>query len=144
MPNIQEQQRQAAVARRVVNKIKRWAGILGPGFVTGAADDDPSGIANFSQAGAQYGLQLLWLPPFVFPMMVCIQEMSARIGLVTRRGIITIIKDEYPPYVLWLVGLITIPAIMINVGSDLLAMGAVSHMLLPRCQSRSSAPAPDS
>jgi len=132
MPNIQEQQRQAAVARRVVNKIKRWAGILGPGFVTGAADDDPSGIANFSQAGAQYGLQLLWLPPFVFPMMVCIQEMSARIGLVTRRGIITIIKDEYPPYVLWLVGLITIPAIMINVGSDLLAMGAVSHMLLPQ------------
>lgn len=127
-----KQTRQAIVARRVVNRVKRFTEILGPGFVTGAADDDPSGIANFSQAGAQYGLQLLWLPPFIFPMMVCIQEMSARIGLVTRRGIITIIKDEYPSYALWLVGLITIPAIMINVGSDLLAMGAVSHMLIPQ------------
>ncbi len=132
MSNIEEQQRQAAVARRVVNKAKRFFKILGPGFVTGAADDDPSGIANFSQAGAQYGLRLLWLAPFVFPLMVCIQEMSARIGLVTRRGIITIIKEEYPPYALWLVGLLTIPAVIINVGSDLLAMGAVSHMLFPQ------------
>jgi Mn2+/Fe2+ NRAMP family transporter len=104
---------------------------LGPGFVTGAADDDPSGVATFSQAGAQYGPHLMWLPMFVFPMMVCIQEMSARIGLVTHRGIIRILKEDYPPYVLWLVGLITIPAIMINVGSDLMAMGAVANMLIP-------------
>ena len=131
MSNIQEQQRQAAGARRFVNKVKGFFKILGPGFVTGAADDDPSGIANFSQAGAQYGLQLLWLAPFIFPLMVCIQEMSARIGLVTRRGIITVLKEEYPPYALWLVGLFTIPAIMINVGSDLLAMGDVCHMLVP-------------
>jgi len=132
MSKLQEQQRQATVARRVVNKAKRFFKILGPGFVTGAADDDPSGIANFSQAGAQYGFKLLWLAPFIFPLMVCIQEMSARIGLVTRRGIITIIKEEYPPYALWLVGLLALPATIINVGSDLLAMGAVSHMLLPQ------------
>ncbi|MBV8885123.1 MAG: Nramp family divalent metal transporter, partial [Chroococcidiopsidaceae cyanobacterium CP_BM_RX_35] len=132
MSNLREQQRQAIVARRVVNKVKGFFKILGPGFVTGAADDDPSGIANFSQAGAQYGLKLLWLAPFVFPLMVCIQEMSARIGLVTRRGIITIIKEEYPPLALWLVGLLALPATTINVGSDLLAMGAVSHMLLPQ------------
>ncbi|MBR8832472.1 MAG: Nramp family divalent metal transporter [Stigonema ocellatum SAG 48.90 = DSM 106950] len=132
MSNVRQQKRQASRIRQVVNKVKRFFNFLGPGFVTGSADDDPSGIATFSQAGAKYGLTLLWLSPFVFPMMVCIQEMSARIGLVTRRGIITILKEEYPPYVLWLVGLITIPAVMINVGSDLLAMGAVSHMLLPR------------
>ncbi len=126
-----EQRRQVATNRRIVNNIKGFFKFLGPGFVTGAADDDPSGIATFSQAGAQYGLKLVWLAPFVFPMMVCIQEMSARIGLVTRKGIITILKEEYPPYVLWLVGLITIPAIAINMGSDLLAMGAVCHMLLP-------------
>ncbi|GAC1495413.1 MAG: divalent metal cation transporter [Chamaesiphon sp.] len=131
MSKIQTQLRQVAVARRVVNKVKGFFKFLGPGFVTGAADDDPSGIANFSQAGAQYGLKLLWLAPFIFPMMVCIQEMSARIGLVTRKGIITIIREEYPPYVLWVVGLVTIPAIIVNVGSDLLAMGAVCHMLIP-------------
>ncbi len=132
MSRIPEQQRQAVANRRIVNKVKGFFKFLGPGFVTGAADDDPSGIATFSQAGAQYGLKLLWLAPFVFPMMVCIQEMSARIGLVTRRGIITILREEYPPYVLWLVGLLTIPAVTINVGSDLLAMGAVSHMLIPQ------------
>lgn len=118
--------------RSQVGKLKKFfQETLGPGFVTGAADDDPSGVATFSQAGAQYGMNLLWLPLFVFPMMVCIQEMSARIGMVTHRGIIRIIRDEFPPYVLWLVGLITIPAIMINVGSDLLAMGAVANMLVP-------------
>ncbi len=70
MSDLREQQRQATVARRVVNKAKSFFKILGPGFVTGAADDDPSGIANFSQAGAQYGFKLLWLAPFVFPLMV--------------------------------------------------------------------------
>ena len=73
----------------------------------------------------------MWMPLFVFPMMVCIQEMSARIGMVTHRGIIKIIKEEFPPYVLWIVGLVTLPAITINVGSDLLAMGAVANMLVP-------------
>lgn len=122
---------QGAIVRRP-NKLKHFfTTTLGPGFVTGAADDDPSGVATFSQAGAQFGPHLMWLPLFVFPMMVCIQEMSARIGLVTHRGIIRIIKEEYPPYVLWIVGLVTIPAVMINVGSDLLAMGAVANMLVP-------------
>ncbi len=132
MPNIQEQIRQAIVARRTVNKVKRFFSILGPGFVTGASDDDPAGIATYSTAGAQFGLQLLYLAPLIFPLMVSIQEMSARIGVVTHKGIIRIFKEYYPPYVLWLVGLVTIPAIMVNVGSDLLAMGAVAHMLVPQ------------
>lgn len=132
MSRIDDQASQAIVARNRVNKVKGFfTKTLGPGFVTGAADDDPSGVATFSQAGAQFGTQLMWLPIFIFPMMVCIQEMSARIGLVTHRGIIRILKEEYPPYVLWLVGLITIPAVVVNVGSDLLAMGAVANMLVP-------------
>ena len=104
---------------------------LGPGFITGAADDDPSGIAVFSQAGSQFGLHTLWFAPFVFPLMLCVQEMSARIGLVTGRGIIRVVRDRYPPYVLWIVGLLTIPAVIVNIGADLLAMGAVLHMLVP-------------
>lgn len=132
MTEVQEDIRQAIVARNRVNKVKHFfTKTLGPGFVTGAADDDPSGVATFSQAGAQYGPRLMWLPLYIFPMMVCIQEMSARIGLVTHKGIIRIIKEEYPPYVLWMVGLITVPAIIINVGADLLAMGAVANMLVP-------------
>lgn len=131
MTKVHGEIRRGSIVRQP-NKIKHFfTETLGPGFVTGAADDDPSGVATFSQAGAQFGTNLMWLPLFVFPMMVCIQEMSARIGLVTHRGIIRIIKDEYPPYVLWIVGLITIPAVMINVGSDLLAMGAVANMLVP-------------
>lgn len=113
---------------------KRERGLLsflGPGFITGAADDDPSGIAVFSQTGAQFGLQLLWLAPLVFPLMLCVQEMSARIGLVSGRGIVRILRDEYPPYVVWLVGVLTVPAVMVNIGADLLAMGAVLHMLMP-------------
>ncbi len=129
---IKQQFQPNIVARKRPNKIKKFfTETLGPGFVTGAADDDPSGVATFSQAGAQFGPNLMWMPLFVFPLMVCIQEMSARIGLVTHRGIIRILKEDFPPYVLWLVGLLTVPAIMINVGADLLAMGAVANMLIP-------------
>ncbi len=131
-PRIPEQVRPRNPIHKRVHKLKKFfSETLGPGFVTGAADDDPSGVATFSQAGAQFGPNLMWMPLFVFPLMVCIQEMSARIGLVTHRGIIRILKEDFPPYVLWLVGLITIPAIMINVGADLLAMGAVANMLVP-------------
>ena len=132
MANSQKQIRQAIVARRNVNKFKRFFKSLGPGFVTGASDDDPAGIATYSTAGSQFGLKLLYLAPLLFPLMVSIQEMSARIGVVTHKGIIRIFKDYYPPYVLWVVGLLTIPAIMVNIGSDLLAMGAVAHMLVPQ------------
>jgi len=125
----------AIVARRSVKKVKKkvrsFFKILGPGFVTGASDDDPAGITAYSTAGAQFGLQLLYLAPLIFPLMVSIQEMSARIGVVTHKGIIRIFKEYYPPYVLWLVGILTIPAVMVNIGSDLLAMGAVAHMLVP-------------
>ena len=131
MSNPRKQQ-QEAVSWRVVDQAKRFIKTLGPGFLTGAADDDPSGIATFVQAGAQYGLKLLWVAPFLFPFMVCIQEMSARIGLVTRRGIITVLKEEYPPYALWLIVALALPATAINLGADLLAMGSVAHLLVPQ------------
>jgi NRAMP (natural resistance-associated macrophage protein)-like metal ion transporter len=122
----------ATFARTTVGKTRKFVKSLGPGLITGASNDDPSGIATYSQAGAQFGLQLLYLAPLVFPLMISVQEMSARIGVVTHKGIIKIVKEYYPPYVLWLVGLITIPAVMVNIGSDLLAMGAVAHMLMPQ------------
>ena len=76
-------------------KIKSFLKILGPGWITGAADDDPSGIATYSQAGAQFGFGTLWMALFQFPMMVVIQEMCARIGLVTGSGLAGVIKKRY-------------------------------------------------
>ena len=131
MSHLQNNQ-QRKVGWQVVDQVKKFIKMLGPGFMTGAADDDPSGIATFAQAGAQYGLKLLWVAPFLFPLMVCIQEMSARIGLVTRRGIITVLKEEYPPYALWLIVILALPATAINLGADLLAMGSVAHLLVPQ------------
>lgn len=75
---------------------------LGPGLTTGAADDDPSGIATYSQTGARYGFQLLWLAIFTFPLMAVIQEMCARIALVTGQGLAANIRDRYAPWVLHL------------------------------------------
>lgn len=69
---------------------------LGPGLTTGASDDDPSGIATYSQAGAQYGFQLLWLAAFTFPLMAIVQEMCTRIGLVTGQGLAGNIRDYFP------------------------------------------------
>lgn len=76
---------------------------LGPGLITGASDDDPSGIATYSQAGARYGMQLLWTAVITYPLMVALQEMCARIGLVTGHGLTGTIKRHYPKPILWLV-----------------------------------------
>ena len=74
-------------------KFKKFWKNLGPGLVTGASDDDPSGIATYSQAGAKYGLQLLWTAILTYPLMVSIQEMCARIGIVTKKGLTGTIKQ---------------------------------------------------
>src|SRR5579863_8992808 len=79
-----------------VKKAHEYWHILGPGLTTGASDDDPSGIATYSQTGAQYGFQLLWLSLFTFPLMAIIQEMCARIGMVTGEGLAGNIKRYYP------------------------------------------------
>ena len=91
------------------NKFIRFWKILGPGLVTGASDDDPSGIATYSQAGAAYGLSTLWTALITFPLMASIQEMCARIGLVTSQGLAGTLKSSYPKPVLYLMLLFSFP-----------------------------------
>lgn len=105
---------------------------MGPGLVTGASDDDPSGIATYSQAGAQYGLSTLWTALITFPLMASIQEMCARIGVVTSHGLTGILKRNYPAPVLWLMVLFSFPAIVLNIGADIAGMGAVSNLIFPQ------------
>lgn len=105
--------------------------ILGPGIVTGASDDDPSGIATYTQAGAVFGLSFLWTAIVTYPMMVVVQEMCARIGLVTRQGLTGILKKNYPKPVLWVMVLFSAPAIILNISADLAGMGAVGNLLFP-------------
>lgn len=110
---------------------KRIKRIVGPGLVTGASDDDPSGIATYSQAGTLFGLGTLWTAIFTFPLMAALQEMCARIGLVTKKGLIGAIKPYYPKWLVLLVVTISFAAIVLNIGADLAGMGAVANMLFP-------------
>jgi NRAMP (natural resistance-associated macrophage protein)-like metal ion transporter len=105
--------------------------MIGPGLVTGASDDDPSGIATYSQAGAAYGLSTLWTSIVAFPLMAAIQQMCARIGLVTSQGLTGTLKKYYPKPVLYLMLLFSFPAIVMNIGADIAGMGAVGNLLFP-------------
>lgn len=113
------------------NKLLRFWKLLGPGLITGASDDDPSGIATYSQAGAAYGLTTLWTALITFPLMASIQEMCARIGLVTSQGLTGTIKTYYSKPVLYLMLLFSFPAIVMNIGADIAGMGAVGNLLFP-------------
>ena len=114
-----------------VNKLKRFWQLLGPGLITGASDDDPSGIATYSQAGAAYGLATLWTGLLAFPLMAAIQQMCAKIGLVTSLGLTGALKKNYPRPVLYLMLLFSFPAIVMNIGADIAGMGAVGNLLFP-------------
>src|SRR5674476_1113014 len=105
--------------------------VLGPGLITGASDDDPSGIATYSQAGAQFGYATLWTALITFPLMAAIQGMCARIGIVTSEGLTVTLKKYYPKSILYLMLLFSLPAITLNIGADIQGMGAVAHMMLP-------------
>ena len=113
-------------------KIKKTLGILGPGLVTGASDDDPSGIATYSQAGAQFGLSTLWTALLTFPLMAAIQGMCARIGIVTSQGLTVTLKQHYSKPLLYTMLLFSFPAITLNVGADIQGMGAVANMIFPK------------
>lgn len=104
---------------------------LGPGLITGASDDDPSGIATYSQAGARYGMKLLWTAVITYPIMVSLQEMCARIGLVTGHGLTGTIKRFYPKSILYLVLFFSLPSIILNIGADVSGMGAVANLIFP-------------
>jgi NRAMP (natural resistance-associated macrophage protein)-like metal ion transporter len=102
---------------------------VGPGLITGVADDDPSGIATYSQAGAQFGLNMLWTMPLAFPLMAAIQSMCARIGRVTGKGLAANIKTAFPPIVLQGVVLLLLVANTLNIAADVAAMGEVSELV---------------
>lgn len=109
---------------------KYWR-MLGPGLTTGAADDDPSGIATYSQTGAKYGFRFLWFAAFTFPLMAVVQEMCARIGLVTGQGLAANIKEYYSKRVLYICTTLLFFANAFNIGADLGAMAKATGLLFP-------------
>jgi NRAMP (natural resistance-associated macrophage protein)-like metal ion transporter len=117
--------------RRISQKgFGRFLRILGPGVVTGAADDDPSGLATYSQAGAQFGFQLPWTMLFTYPLMTAVQEACMRIGAVTGTGLAAVIREHYPRYVLYPVLLLVVVANTLNIGADIGAMAASTQLLV--------------
>lgn len=109
----------------------RFLRILGPGLITGAADDDPSGIATYSQTGAKFGFGQLWMVLFLLPLMTAVQEACARIGAVTGRGLASNVKQRFNPHVLHSVVLLVVIANTINIGADLGAMAAATQLVIP-------------
>ncbi|MFZ1077532.1 MAG: divalent metal cation transporter [Nitrosotalea sp.] len=115
-----------------MKSIKSLFRILGPGLISGAADDDPSGIATYSQGGAQFGLGVSWLALFQYPLMMAIQEMCARVGLVTGKGLVGVIKEKYSKKItIFIVGLLLI-ANTITIGADIGAMGSSVQLIIPK------------
>jgi NRAMP (natural resistance-associated macrophage protein)-like metal ion transporter len=112
-------------------KLKKFFKSLGPGFITGASDDDPSGIATYSQTGAQFGLRQLWSTIFTLPFMIVIQEMCGRIGLVTGVGLSGIIRKHYSKKLLYSTISLLLIANTINIGADLGAMAAALQLVVP-------------
>jgi NRAMP (natural resistance-associated macrophage protein)-like metal ion transporter len=117
---------------KVSAKIKGFIRILGPGLITGASDDDPSGVATYSQAGAGFGLTTLWTALLTFPLMAAVQEMCARIGALTCTGLTGTLKSYYPKWVLYLMLFFSVPAVILNIGADIAGMGAVAHLIIPQ------------
>ena len=124
----------AAVATHAKRKIQLAIGRLGPGLITGAADDDPSGIATYSQAGAQFGLNMLWSVILAYPLMVAVQATSARIGRVTGKGVTANLRDIFPTSVVGALVVALFVANTVNIGADLAAVGAAGELLVGRGQ----------
>jgi len=117
-------------AREVApRRVRRFFGELGPGLITGAADDDPSGISTYSVTGASFGYAPLWTALFSFPLMVSVQLMCARLGMVTGRGLAGVIRRRYPPWVLWGACSLLIVANVVNIGADLGGMAKATEMV---------------
>ena len=114
------------------SRLKKYLSNLGPGLITGASDDDPSGVVTYTQAGAQFGLATLWTALLTFPLMAAMQGMAARIGLVTSMGLTGTLKKHYPKFILYTMVLFCIPAVMLNIGADIQSMGAVMNLLFPK------------
>jgi NRAMP (natural resistance-associated macrophage protein)-like metal ion transporter len=109
---------------------RSWMKRLGPGLITGAADDDPSGIATYSQAGAQFGYSLLWTLFLTYPLMVAIQLVSARMGRVTGKGLASNLRQHFPAWMLYVAVLLLVVANTLNIAADLAAMGAAAKLVI--------------
>jgi len=121
---------QANVIRRRLDRLKEHPlARIGPGLITGVADDDPSGIATYSQAGAQFGLNMLWTMPLAFPLMAAVQLMCARLGRVTGKGLAANIKTTFPPVVLYCVVFLLLIANTLNIAADVAAMGECAELV---------------
>ena len=117
--------------KKTFSKIKKLFKVFGPGVVTGAADDDPSGIATYTQTGAKFGYGQLWTVIAMLPLMVAVQEACARIGAVTGHGLSTVIKTNYSKKVLYAAVLLVVVANTINIGADIGALAAAAQLLVP-------------
>jgi len=111
--------------------IRHILSVLGPGVITGASDDDPSGIGTYSVAGAQFGYQTVWASLATYPLSAAVQEVCARIGLVTGHGLAAIIKEYFPRWVLYMVAFLLVAANTLNIGADIAAMAGSIHLILP-------------
>lgn len=116
---------------RSENRVKKFFSRLGPGLITGAADDDPSGIATYSQTGAQFGFGQLWTAFYMLPFMMAVQEACARIGLTTEKGIAAVVKERYNKKLLYAVVGLVLVANVINIGADIGAMAAAASLVIP-------------
>ncbi|MCX6794811.1 MAG: divalent metal cation transporter [Candidatus Falkowbacteria bacterium] len=117
--------------KKTLIKIKKFFNIFGPGVITGAADDDPSGIATYTQTGAQFGYGQLWTAVAMLPLMVAIQEACARIGAVTGHGLAAVIKANYSKKILYAAVLLVVVANTINIGADIGAVAAAAQLIIP-------------
>src|SRR4051812_18875525 len=107
--------------------LRRFWKALGPGLITGASDDDPSAITTYSQAGAYYGLTTLWMAIASYPILAVLQEMSARIGIVTGKGLAGVIKTHYPKWLLYSLIVLSCPAFLLNIGADIAVLGEAGN-----------------
>src|SRR5665647_701266 len=121
--------KQAKSRHQSTDRVRGFFANLGPGLITGAADDDPSGIATYSVAGAAFGYMPLWTALFSFPLMAAVQLMCARLGLVTGRGLAGVVRRYYPRWVLWSACSLLIVANVFNIGADLGGMAEVTEMM---------------
>src|SRR5256884_3570873 len=118
------------IARKVApRRVRKFFGELGPGLITGAADDDPSGISTYSVTGASFGYAPLWTALFSFPLMASVQLMCARLGMVTGLGLAGVIRRRYPTWVLWGACSLLLVANVVNIGADLGGMADATQMV---------------
>jgi NRAMP (natural resistance-associated macrophage protein)-like metal ion transporter len=128
---VNEVEKVVELRNKASRKLGRFVRILGPGVITGAADDDPSGIATYAQTGAQFGYGQLWTMLWIFPLMRAVQEHCARIGAVTGQGLASVVRRHYSKRVLYLVVSLVLVANVINIGADIGAMAEAANLIFP-------------